>query len=78
MTLKQTIDVGAKSYLKGIIPFTDVSFVANRWVFTKSMRSQIANRLLEIVDMKNYDSGNKELNKHRIQRDKKDLKNLKQ
>lgn len=41
------------------------------------MRSQILNSLLEIVHMKNYDSGIIELNKHRIHRGKKDLKNLK-
>ena len=49
----------------------------NRWVITGLMRSQIVNSLLEITDMKNCDSDNNELNKHQIQRDKKDLENLK-
>ena len=67
----------AKSRLKGIKVIADASTAVNSRVVTRSMRSQIVNSLLEIADMKN-DSDHNELNKYRIQRDKKDLENLKQ
>ena len=74
MALEQTINAKSKSRLKSIIAFADVSTVVNRFVAIGSMRSQILNSLLEIADMKNDDSNNKELNKHL----EKDLENLKQ
>ena len=76
--LEQTIIVEAKSCLKGIIALADISIVVNRWVVTGLTRLQIVNSLLEIEETKSSDSDNKELNKHWIQRDKKDLKNSKQ
>ena len=63
------IDV-AKSRLKGIVSFADVSIAVNRWIITGSMRSQIVNSLLELADLKSYNS-DKELNKPRMERDKK-------
>ena len=74
MALEQTINAESKSRLKSIIAFADVSTVVNRLVAIGSMRSQIVNSLLEIADMKNDDSNNKELNKHL----EKGLENLKQ
>ena len=78
MALEQTINAEAKSRLKDIIAFSDASTAVNKWAVTGSMKSQIANSLLEIADIKGYDSGNKELYKHQIQRDKKDIENLRQ
>ena len=77
MALEETINAEAKSRLKGIIAFADISTAVNRWVVTGSMRSQIVNRLLETVDMKIYDSGNKEQSKARLEKDKKDLEKIK-
>ena len=76
--LEETIIVEVKSCLKGIIALADISIVVNRWVVTGLMRLEIVNSLLEIEETKSSDSDNKELNKHWIQRDKKDLKNSKQ
>ena len=75
MALEQTIN--AKSRLKGIVSFADVSTAVNRWIVTGSMRSQIINNLLEVADLKSYNSDNKELNKPRMERDKKMLRKLK-
>ena len=74
MALEQAINAESKSRLKSIIAFADASTVVNRLVAIGSMRSQIVNSLLEIADMRNDDSNNKELNKHL----EKDLENLKQ
>ena len=76
MALEQTINAEVTSCLKGIIAFADVSTAVNRWVLTGSMRSQIVNKLLETADTKSYDSGNKEQNKVRLERDKKDLEKM--
>ena len=68
MALEQTINAEAKSRLKGIVSFADVPTAVNRWIVTGSMRSQIVNSLLEVADLKSYNSDNKELNKE-IERD---------
>ena len=52
MGLIQTINVEAKSRLKGIKGVADASTAVNRWVVTGSMRSQFVNSLPEISDMK--------------------------
>ena len=51
MALEQTINAEAKSRLKGIIQFADVSSAVNRWMVTSNMRMEIQNRLREIVGM---------------------------
>ena len=78
MALEQTINAEAKSRLKGIIQFADISTAVNRWIVTGSMRSQITNRLLEMADLKGFNSDSKELNQSRIARDKKDVEKLKE
>ena len=78
MSLEQTINAEAKSCLRGIIPYADVSTAVNRWIVTGAMRSQIINRLLEMEDLKNYHADNKELTKPRMGRDKKDLDQIKE
>ena len=66
MALEQTINAEAKSCLRGIIPYADVSTAVNRWIVTGAMRSQIVNHLLEMADLKNYHADNKELTKPRM------------
>ena len=78
MALEQTIKAEEKSRLKGIVSFADVPTAVNRWIVTGSMRSQIVNSLLEVADLKSYNSDNKELNKPRIERDKKDIEKIKE
>lgn len=78
MALEQTINAEAKSRLKGVVAFADISTAVNRWIVTGSMRSQIVNSLLEVADLKSYNSDNKELNKPRMERDKKDLEKIKE
>ena len=55
MCLEQTISADAKSRLKGIIPFADISSAVNRWVVTSATRKQIVNQLLEIADILSSD-----------------------
>ena len=77
MALEQTINADAKSRLKGIMAYADVSSAVNRWMVTGCMRTQIVNSLPESADLKNYNADNKELNKPRMERDKADLEQLK-
>ena len=77
MTLEQTINAEAKSRLKGIIPFADVSTAVNRWMVTGSTRTEVVNRLLEITELSSKTSDSKELNIPRKARDKEDLGKLK-
>ena len=78
MALEQTMNVEAKSRLKGFVAFADISTAVNRWIVTGSMRSQIVNSLLEVTDLKSYNSDNKELNKPRMERDNKDVDKIKE
>ena len=77
VALEQTINADAKSRLKGIMAYADVSSAVNRWMVTGCMRTQIVNSLLESTDLKKYNADNKELNKPRMERDKADLEQLK-
>ena len=78
MCLEQTINADAKSRLKGIIPFADVSSAVNRWVVTSATRTQIVNQLLEVADMKNSQAETKDLGAPRMKKDKMCLKNIKE
>ena len=62
----------------GVVAFADISTAVNRWIVTGSMRSQIVNSLLEVADLKSYNSDNKELNKPRMERDKKVVEKIKE
>ena len=62
---------------QGIDPYADIATAVNRWIFTESTRSQIVNSLLDVADLKSYDSDNKELNKPRREKDKKDVEKIK-
>ena len=41
MAIKQTINANAKSWLKSIMPFADISMAVNQWIVTASMKSKI-------------------------------------
>ena len=77
VALEQTINAKAKSRLKGIMAFADVASAVNRWVVTNSMRNQLANFSLELVDLKHTIDGNKELRQRRTEKDKYNLENIK-
>ena len=61
MALEQRINAEAKSRLSSIMAYADVASAVNRWVVTNSMRSQLVNSLLDLVDLKHATDGNKEL-----------------
>ena len=63
MALERTIKTETKSRLKGILDYADVASAVNRWVVTNSMRNQLVNTLLELVELKHTTDGNKELRK---------------
>ena len=46
MALEQTINAEAKSRLKGVMAYADVSTAVNRWVITNAMRNELVNTLL--------------------------------
>ena len=66
MALEQTINANAKSRLKGVMAFPEISTVVNRWTVTASMKSKILNAVLDYADMNiSYDES-KELRASRI------------
>ena len=70
MALEQRINAHAKNRLKGIMAYTGIDSVVNRWHVTSLIRSEIANALLEYDDMKSNERGNKEVKEQSIERDK--------
>ena len=52
MALEQTINAKTKNRLKGITAYVYVASAVNRWVVVNSMRSQLVNPLLKLVDLK--------------------------
>ena len=77
MALEQRINAEAKSRLGGIMAYVDVASAVNRWVVTNSMRSQLVNSLLDLVDLEHATDGNKELPQSRTEKDRYDLGNIK-
>ena len=77
MALKQTINAKAKSRLKGIIGYADISIAVNRQITTNSVRNEIVNKDLEFVDLDKPIDGTKELRAPRIAKDKEDVQNFK-
>ena len=57
--------------------YADIDSGVNRWHVTSPMRSEIANALLESVDMKSNEGGRKKVKEQRKKRDKEDLEKLK-
>ena len=51
VALKQTVSANAKSPLKGIMAFAEISAAADRWIVTASMKSKILNAVLDYADM---------------------------
>ena len=51
VALEQTINTNAKSLLKGIILFAEISAAVNWWVVTASMKSKILNVVLDYADL---------------------------
>ena len=77
MALEQTIDANAKSRLKGIMAFADISTAVNRWIVTASMKSKILNAFLDYADKNiSYDES-KELHAFRIRAEQNHLSKLK-
>ena len=77
MALEQTINAEGKNRLKGIIGYADISSAVNRWITTNSMRSEIANNVLEIAHLDKSIDGTKELRTPRIVKDKEDVQKVK-
>ena len=57
MDLGQSINGHAKNRLKGIMTYARTSSAVNRWHVTSTIRSEIANALLEYADMKSNEEG---------------------
>ena len=77
MALEQQINSNAKSRLKGIMAFADISTAVNRWIVTASMKSKILNAVLDYADMNiSYDES-KELRASRIRAEQNHLSKLK-
>ena len=77
MAIGQTINTEAKSRLKGIIDFVDISSAVNRWITSNSMRSEIVNNVLQTADLDKPINGTKELRAPRIAKDKVDVQKVK-
>ena len=78
MALEQTINAKTKNRLKGITAYVYVASAVNRWVVVNSMRSQLVNPLLKLVDLKHATDGNKKLQQSQTEKDKCDLDDIKQ
>ena len=78
MALEQTINAKTKNRLKGITAYVYVASAVNRWVVVNSMRSQLVNPLLKLVDLKHATDGKKKLQQSQTEKDKCDLDDIKQ
>ena len=70
INLEQTINAEAKISSRGITAYADVPFVINRGIITNVMRTQLANWLLELVNLLHVYNGNKKLRESKSERDK--------
>ena len=77
VAIEQTINAEAKSRLKGITDYADISSPVNRWITTNSMRSETVNNVLEIADLDKPIDDTKELKAPRIVKDKEDVQKVK-
>ena len=77
MVLEEKIKAEAKSRLKCIMAYADIVSAINRWVVTNSVRNQLVNSLLDLVDSKYTTDGNKKLRQSQTEKNKCDLENIK-
>ena len=70
INLEQNINAEAKISLRGITAYAGVPFVINRGIITNVMRTQLANWLLELVNLLHVYNGNKKLRESKSERDK--------
>ena len=77
MVLEEKIKAEAKSRLKCIMAYADIVSAINRWVVTNSVRNQLVNSLLELVDLKYTTDCNKKLRQSQTEKNKCDLENIK-
>ena len=77
IVLVQIINAEEKSRLKCIMAYADVVSAINRWVVTNSVRNQLVNSLLELVDLKYTTDCNKKLRQSQTEKNKCDLENIK-
>ena len=77
MALDQSINEHAINCLKGDMAYADINSAVNKWHVNNAMRSEIANALLEHVNMKSNEGDNKEVKEQRKKGDKEDLEKLK-
>ena len=77
MVLEEKIKAEAKSRLKCIMAYADIVSAINRWVVTNSVRNQLVNSLLDLVDSKYTTDGNKKLRQSQTEKNKYDLENIK-
>ena len=76
MALEQTVNAETKNRLKGITAYVYVASAVNGWVVVNSMRSQLVNPLLKLVDVEHATDGNKKLQQSRTEKDKCDLDDI--
>ena len=77
MVLEQTINAEAKSRLKGIMADADVASAVSRWVVTNSVRNQLVNSVLELINLKHTTDASNELRQSWTEKEKYDFKNVK-
>ena len=77
MALDQSINEHAINCLKGDMAYANINSAVNKWHVNNAMRSEIANALLEHVNMKSNEGDNKEVKEQRKKGDKEDLEKLK-
>ena len=73
IALEQRINANAKTWLKGVMTFADISRAVNRWIVTASMKIKILNAVLDYADMNiSYDES-KKMRASRIREEQNDL-----
>lgn len=76
LTLEQTINADAASSLTGVTHFTNSVSARQRWALSHSMRTKIISRLFEELKITSSNDTVRELENHRIEKDKKALENI--
>ena len=56
MALAQTINAEVENRLKGIMEFADNNLAVSRWQVNCSTKTQIINSLLEMTEIKNFNT----------------------
>lgn len=76
LTLEQTINADAASSLTGVTHFTNSVSARQRWALSHNMRTKIISRLFEELKITSSNDTVRELENHRIEKDKKALENI--